>query len=150
MLIAFEADGNTLESFPVWDCDMGKSSTANRVSGPLLRATPITRIQFLTAQIRACQVRLDDAVAQSMAAQVALNEARECLAVAGQALECVLSDSVIQPPAPEPVQMAHPCVIVLGAADMKNAPEDIPSSGAYLANKQLIMCDQKWSGAELL
>lgn len=130
---------------------MGKNSTANRVSGPLLRATPITRIQFLTAQIRACQVRLDDAVAQSMAAQVALSEARECLAVASQALERVVLGSVIQPPAPEPVQKTpEPCVIVLRATDMKNAPKDIPSPRAYLANKQLIKCDQKWSGAELL
>ncbi|TGN61767.1 hypothetical protein E4L95_09145 [Paracoccus liaowanqingii] len=129
---------------------MGKNSTASRVSGPFSRATPITRIQFLTAQIRACQVRLDDAVAQSLAAQVALNEARECLAVASQALERVVLDPVIQPLALEPVQTVQPCMIVRRAADMKNAPEDIPSSGAYLANKQLIMFDQNWSGAELL
>ncbi|TGN52612.1 hypothetical protein E4L95_16180 [Paracoccus liaowanqingii] len=125
---------------------MGKKLTSDWRSEPFSRGTPITRIQFLTAQIRACQIRLDDAVAQSMAAQVALNEAQECLAVAGQALERVVLEAVIQPPKLEPAPTEQPCVIVLEAADIKNTPGEVISPGAFLVNTQLIMFDQNGSG----
>lgn len=115
-------------------------------------AIPITRIAFFTAQIRACQIRLDNALAQSIAAQTAVSEAQEALSVTSQALERVVLES-FNPAAGAARGFANhklPCAVALGSSNFKNTSKKNILLKNLLAKNKTIMFNKLRSDAELL
>ena len=113
---------------------------------------PITRIAFFSAQIRACQIRLDNALAQSIAAQTAVSEAQEALSVASQALESVVLES-FNPSVCAARGFANhklPCAVALGTSNVKSTSKKNILLKNLLAKNKTIIFNKPRSDAELL